>query len=44
MRLIERFPDLGTPILVYAPYRGCIGIFQVENLGNSLKTILLGVL
>lgn len=44
MTLRERFPDFGEPIIVYAPFQGRIGIFGVQNLGNSLTSELLGYL
>ena len=35
---------IGKPVIVYAPYMGRIGIYQVELQGYGLRTVLLGTM
>lgn len=44
MTLSERFPDFGKPVIIYAPFKGKIGIFEVTILGAGLATEHLGFL
>lgn len=44
MRLFERFPNAGRPILSYWKVGSVIGIFEILNYGNHMKAIRIGTL
>lgn len=43
MSILTRFPDFGKPVILYGPLTSNrIGIYEVRNLGNRTKVVLLG--